>query len=519
MRRWLAAAAWAALAPAVVEAQVEAGDAAWTAGRFAEARSAYERAVAADTAAVRAWYRLGILASWDNQLDSSLALLARARRLDAADPDLRFSEAQVLSWANRFDASIRQWDSLLAAHPARRDAAAARARTLAWANRFDEAAAAYGALIDTDPGDPEGYAGRAQVAAWRGDYGAAIADYRRALSLAPDHAPSLTGLAQVYHWQGRDREARAIVQRVLGADSTNREARQLAGVVRAATRPRLDVAVTYGRDSDDNEILLEQLTASQMIATGLRAQAQAGLAQFGDPFRSGDRAAGELGLSYAVGSVQLSGGVGARRLASSVAASRTATTGRASLAWRPVPAVSLGIGYGRYPFDETAFLVGAGLDVDAVDASAEIALSSRWGLSLGGGGAWLNDDNSRTSLLGALTRTVTPNWTVGVLGRTFGYDRRGTGYFSPDRYTLVEARTSYNLVRGAYNLRLSGGLGGQRIADQDTQVAWRAEARGGYGWATINRVEVFAGTTRNAATSAVGAFQYWTGGVALTIGL
>src|SRR5690606_30973057 len=58
-------------------AQVRAGDAAWEAGDFAAARAAYSRALAADPASVRSLYRLGLLASWDDRLDSALVLLRR----------------------------------------------------------------------------------------------------------------------------------------------------------------------------------------------------------------------------------------------------------------------------------------------------------------------------------------------------------------------------------------------------------------------------------------------------------
>lgn len=502
-----------------LHAQSTAGDSLWRAGKFPEARAAYERALGSDSTSVRAWYRLAILASWDNRLDSSLVLIHRARVLDPDDPDVRFTEAQVLSWANRFDESLRQWDSLLAAFPERRDAALARARTLAWASRFPEAEAAYGQLITRDPNDPAALVGRGQVHAWRGDYSSAVADYERALRIKPNDPDALVALAQVHHWQGRDQLARAELGAVLQADSANREAARVSRLVRAALRPRVDVGAGWSRDSDENETLWQSLGSSMMLASGLRGFVNAGFAQFDDPVRDANRVMGEGGASVAFGNVQVTGAVGARRLDASDTSERTETTGRASMSWRVTPAAAVGIGWSHYPFDETALLVGSGLDIDNLDVAADVDVTPSLSLSAGGGRTWFSDDNARTSVLLAATRRISPRWFVGVLGRRFTFQEPGVGYFSPDRYWLAEGRGGYSYARGGWSARVTGGLGAQKVADNDVQVAWRAELRGAYSWSAINRLELFGGTVRNAATSVAGAYQFWNAGMSLVVGL
>ncbi|HKV73248.1 MAG TPA: tetratricopeptide repeat protein, partial [Gemmatimonadales bacterium] len=60
------------LGAASLQAQVRLGDSAWAAGDFKLARSAYERALAENPGFARANYRVGILLSWDGNLDSAL---------------------------------------------------------------------------------------------------------------------------------------------------------------------------------------------------------------------------------------------------------------------------------------------------------------------------------------------------------------------------------------------------------------------------------------------------------------
>jgi len=86
----------AALPPCRLAAQTETADAYWAAGRYPEAKRAYEQVLVGDLENVRANFRLGILLSWDSKLDSALVMIRRARAEDHQDTDLELAEARVL---------------------------------------------------------------------------------------------------------------------------------------------------------------------------------------------------------------------------------------------------------------------------------------------------------------------------------------------------------------------------------------------------------------------------------------
>ena len=109
---------------------------------------------------------------------------------------------------------------------------------------------------------------------------------------------------------------------------------------------------------------------------------------------------------------------------------------------------------------------------------------------------------------------------LGAYGRTLSYERRGAGYFSPDRFRLLEGQAGYRLDRGAWDGRLSGGLGAQQIGrDGSAQTEWHGEVRLGRRWGAGNRLDVFGTVTNSAVSSTSGAFRYRSAGVALRLGL
>ena len=134
-----------------LEAQESTADSAWAAGDFHGARIGYERALADDSTSVRALYRLGVLASWDGKLDSSLTLLGKARSYEPGDPDVRIAEARVLSWKGDYKGSVQHYDSVLADHPDNREAGLGRAQVLGWAGKYREADQQYALLMSVDP--------------------------------------------------------------------------------------------------------------------------------------------------------------------------------------------------------------------------------------------------------------------------------------------------------------------------------------------------------------------------------
>ena len=157
--------------------------------------------------------------------------------------------------------------------------------------------------------------------------------------------------------------------------------------------------------------------------------------------------------------------------------------------------------------------------MNSLDGSAEVRLRPGLQLSVGGGAAWLSDNNSRTSGLLALTQTLRRRFTVGLMGRRMGYDFKGTGYFSPDRFTVVEARGSYAFSNRLWSARVTAGLGLQQVTSTaSSQSEWHFDARGGRTWG-FGTVEVFAGISNSLESSTTGAFRYRTAGILARFGI
>ena len=464
---------------APLAAQVADGNRAWAAGRYDEARAAYERALAADPQSVRSLYRLAVLASWNDQLDSALTLLARARAIEPGDPDVRTAEAQVLAWQGHLAAARVRYDSLLAEDPERRGAALGRARVLAWDGRYAAADSAYALLLFANPSDAEALAGRAQVA----------------------------------HWRGRDGQAADYAGRALAADSMNRDAGALRRELRAASGPRAELNGGWNNDSDHDTNWSESLTLSTGIVPGLRVFATGGLQQSTDPVRKAHRSLGEGGVEFSAAGVRLMAAAGGRNLVPDGAPSRSEFTFRAGAGVTPAPGASVGVSFVHLPFDETAFLIGSGLDIDVLDASLDLRLARGLTFSAGGGGAWVSDGNRRVSAVAALSRSLGRHFFAGLYGRVLDYRQHGVGYFSPDRFGMGEVRGGYLTSSHGWETRLSGGAGVQQTSGSSAQAEWHVEGRLARRWSTLNQVELFGGITNSVASSVNGAFRYRTAGL------
>jgi Flp pilus assembly protein TadD len=509
-----------ALGAAPLSGQQQVGDGAWNEGRFDEAGTAYRQALADDPKAARVNLRLGIMLSWREEFDSALDYVGRARAAEPRDPEMRLIEARIMALAGRQDEALMRYDSLLQEQPESREAALGRARTLSWSNRLGEAVTAYDSILARHPRDEEAMIGGAQVSAWRGDFRSAEGRYRTVLEANPGSLDALVGLGYVSHWQGREGAAARQARAALAVDSTYRPARELREAVRAATRSSVESSTNWSGDSDGNSNWSQTVAGSAPVADGLRAFGSADALQAGDPVRDGSRVGGEAGLTWAVGRVQLTGSAGARRLDPAATATRTAATYRGRVGFRPVPSLGLNLGYARAPFDETALLIERGLDLESLEGGADLALTPWLKATAGGGLTWFSDGNNRSSAAAGITGTIRRRFFLGAFGRTLSYDRRGVGYFSPDRFSLLEGVGGYNVERGMWSGRVSGGLGAQGIGEQgEAQGAWHLEGRLGRKWGTDNRVEVFGLVTNSAVSSTSGAFRYRSVGASVRLGL
>jgi tetratricopeptide (TPR) repeat protein len=501
-------------------AQEPEADAAWAQGRYEVARAAYQRVLAANPRAVRANLRIGVMLSWQGRLDSALIFLSRARAADPADPEIRVIQARIMALDKQYEGALARYDSVLAERPTFHDAALGRAQTLAWAGRLDESLAAYNQMIAKDSNDREARLGRAQVSGWKGDLETAEQEYRALLRQNPRDVDARVGLGYVYFWQGRAAAAGRQAKYALAIDSTHQTARELRHQLRQNNPSSVETSANWSNDSDDNTSFWQTAAASAPLGGGVGVFGSVNALETSDPVLEATRFGGEAGITLTRGNLHLSGAAGARRLYPEVAPSRTSATYRGRLGYRPVPRLGLSVGYSRLPFDEIASLMERDLDMELLEGGFDLKAASSLSIYGGGGALWLNDGNSRTSVAGGITRRIDRAFSVGLFGRTLSYERRGTGYFSPDRFSIFEVTAGYSHEGDRWIASLSGGLGVQQIGRRGAaQSEWHVEGRGGHRWGSGNRIELFGLVTNSAVSSTTGAFRYRSAGLSVRLGL
>jgi tetratricopeptide (TPR) repeat protein len=503
-----------------LSAQQREADSAWAEGRHEAARAAYQRVLAHNPRDVRANLRIGVLLSWQGKLDSSLIFIGRARAGDPADPGIRLIQARVLAWDKQYSAAILQYDSILGRHPGLREASLDRAQTLAWDGRLDEARAMYRRMLATDPSDREALLGDAQVSGWKGELAAAEGGYRKLLAGNSRDVEARVGLGYVYLWQGREAAAGRQAEYALAINSTHKGGRELQRLAREARRPILESSASWSNDSDENTSFWQTLSLTLPVGSGIALLGTVNALETSDPLRDATRVGGEAGISITTGRFQILGAAGARRLMPEIAPERTAETYRGRISYRPIARLGLHLGYSRLPFDEIAALMERELDMESLDGGFDLKPSAGLTVYGGAGALWLNDGNSRTSFSGGFNQKIGRQVFAGVFGRTLSYERPGIGYFSPDRFSVLEGVAGYTYESRSWLASLSGGLGAQQVGERGAaQTEWHVEGRVGPRWGSGNRIELFGLITNSAVSSTTGAFRYRSAGISARIGL
>ena len=488
------------------ETIVRAGDSAWKAGRFPEARLRYVEALAIDSVgSSRAVYRLATLHAWDGQLARAIVLYERYSVLEPRDEEGRVALGRALAWNGETARSVAVYDSILGRDRTYRDAALGAAQALAWAGRFPAALSRYERWLTEQPKDVEAELARARtlawagqlsraereysaiaargerleaekgvavVAAWRGDLGRSERLWRGIAARVPKDGEAWAGLAQVLRWSGRPRQARQALDRALAANPSNPDAAEQLRWVRAELAPGLDPSVTGSWDSDQNRSLVIGTSARGWVgpvqATAFAAERWAELTP-----ATGTSTAGRVSLRLPVGSgFGLTGDVGAMRIrAESGVLTKThalftgSVTGTARLAsW-----ISVGGNARRSGFDETVLMMLSGIEVTSFGADAEVRLSSRIGAAGGGdfarlvGGSVLN---RRRAGFASLRWRPRRGLAVSAAGRVLGYDESPRdGYFAPQRFRHGELGVRWSRGRDlGWNLSVDAGLGAQQVS-------------------------------------------------------
>jgi hypothetical protein len=375
-------------------------------------------------------------------------------------------------------------------------------------------------MLTSNPTDRDARLGAAQVDAWQGALQSAEAGYRVILDQNSRDVDARVGLGYVYLWQGREGAARRQVKYALAIDSTYKAARELKRALRGSTEPSVETTANWSNDSDHNTSFWQNIVASKPLRGGSGIFGSLNALETSDRFRQGTRVGGELGLSVAAGPVKFTGAAGARRLDTELAGSRTAATYRAQARLRPTASLAFGLGYSRVTFDEIAALIERELDMELLEGGFDARPLRGLTIYGGGGELWLSDGNSRWSVSAGLTQKFLRHFFIGAFGRMLSYERRGIGYFSPDRFSVGEGIFGFNLERGTWIGSLSGGAGAQQIGENGAaQSEWHAEGRLGKRWGSGNSLELFGLITNSAVSSTTGAFRYGSAGILLKLGL
>lgn len=480
------AAALCASASAPLSAQVAEGNALWEAGRISEAKAAYERELAVNPGSVRSLFRLATLAAREGLLDSALAMVARARAVEPADPDVRLLEAQVLSWKGDLAGAEARYDSVIADFPDRTDAPLGRAQVLSWDGRLDPA----------------------------------IVQYERVLQHDSSSVDAHVGLAQAWYWKGRPSRAQPHARRALELDPDSRVASDLARDISRAMRSTIRLQAGWNDDSDDNTSWWEMATLEVPVADGIRLSATGRGQQSQGVAPDGTSLLAEGALRVTRPSWGATAAAGARQLRPDGADSRTEPGWQVGGYVSPVRQFTLSGSWLHTAFDETARLIASDIDYDILNGSLDIGLSRSAKLGLGGGYSWFSDDNRRYHAVAVITQTIAREFTVGAFGRQMGFDFTATEYFSPGRFRLLEARAGWSRVRPIWEASLSGGLGGQQpFEDGDWQAEWHVEVNAAVRPAERVKLGAFGAITNSVERSVTGAYRYRTAGVRVEVGL
>jgi tetratricopeptide (TPR) repeat protein len=481
----------ALLLPSLAAAQLPEAEDAFNRGDFRTARVLYDSALALDSLNPRALFRLATLDSWDGKLKRSLARFAVLRRVEPNQPDEMIAHARVLSWTGQLKWAAALYDSVFAIDSTRTDAIAGHARMVAWA----------------------------------GDLNRAERLFRQALEHHPDDPEILVGLGQTLEWQGEPDLAELYVARARQLAPSDREARDLLSQVRAERRPLLRVTSDAANDIEHNSFVAFTGSVTALLKPSLQGALRTTWRANSDPGATSHSSGADAWLVRSfLPRLTLRAGGGVRVLNPDVGPSKSFATVQFGVGVHPKNFLSIGLGYTRFPFDETRLLIDngfvwdeVGLDVDA-SPTANLDFSGAWNE------AWLSDGNHRRSVNAAVMVGVVHGLRIGVYGRSMAYDTTpGHGYFAPDRFLLGEGRVVYLLRSPGWWMRTIAGLGAQQVGTgAPTQVEWHADAAVGHSWRSVDEVSLVATYTNsaqaNTATAVSEKYRYWSVGLRYQIG-
>jgi tetratricopeptide (TPR) repeat protein len=192
----------AASHPSDPRAQYAVGNAYFDAHRYAEAQTAYQRAISLDEKFADAHTNLGLVYRLQGNLDGAIQEYQRALAIAPDDTVTRRNLIVALSSAKRLPEAADQLEVLAQQTP--KDAATLQQLADLQMNleAFDKARAAYEQLVTLAPEDPDAWYRLGTCRKISGDVTGAIDAWTKATELNRDLAPAHAALAAAYTDQG-----------------------------------------------------------------------------------------------------------------------------------------------------------------------------------------------------------------------------------------------------------------------------------------------------------------------------
>jgi len=233
------------------------GNAAQTAGRFAEAEQFFRAVLRRDPRNAFAYNNLGNALGQQGKLDEAIAQLRQAIVLDPKFAFAYNNLGNALSGQGQLEEAITQYRQALDLPD--QPGTPASAHTLAHnglgivlsqQGKLDEAINQFHQAITLDPKFPTAYNGLGIVLSQQGKLDEAIAQYRQAISLDPKFAAAYNGLGIALGQQGKLDEAIVQFRQVIVLDPKSTLAYNNLGIV-LSDQGKLEEAITQYRQALD----------------------------------------------------------------------------------------------------------------------------------------------------------------------------------------------------------------------------------------------------------------------------
>ncbi len=418
------------------------------------------------------WIAIGILVTSTSATAQDSVLVARAR---------------TLAWGAHYSQAIATYDTVLAHDSLAWEAALGRAQTMAWSGRLAEAEAEYRALSAAGAG-PDADKGVAHVAAWRGDLARSERLWRALVARDSTDTESWTGLAEVLRWEGRVTDARDALGRGLAAHPDDADARLQQRWVQADLSAVARPTIIFASDNEHNQSTTVLIGADAPALPRARAFVTTSYRNATyTPFHATANSLGaRVGASWGAEANRLTGRVDlglaalhAARGGGLADTSTTKLTASAHAAVRVMPAVTVGVGASRMPFDETEAMIARGLM--ATTYGSDLSADLRHGVTAAAAAGYVRitggvASNSRTEGSASIRWKVWHGLSVGTGVQGYGYSNAiYNGYFTPQRFLVAEGVVRYATEHElGWNWSAEAGVGAQQI-DLDSTTTRPAE--------------------------------------------